>query len=367
MAIAPRESDLYDKVFGCLLGAAIGDAFGIRVEMMHYRDIEEQYGRITHFDPLPPRKPSTQPPLERWYPFGQQMAVEDGFHPLGRWSRELGAYTDDTRYQLIAYQAILRKRGPVSGVDLADEWLNYRLMAEGASEHRPTWSWPGPERTYARHTASLPRLVAMATAQRPLTPGWDGPLGLIHAGDPRSAGAVGSPFAVAMATAMQPEATIDDAIGNALRYPGSPGVMADEFVGRMTRLLEIAAECEDVFALREPFYRELLVTFPPWEAVFALEMVPCALTLCAIARGDAEQAIIGATNMGRDCDTIAGMAGQLCGALHGARELPPAWVEKVMRANPEPDLAVVAAELCEVLVEQAEEGERRARGVLGLG
>ena len=53
-----RETQLYDKVLGCLVGGAIGDAFGIRTEMMHYRDIEAQYGHVTHFDPLPPRRPS---------------------------------------------------------------------------------------------------------------------------------------------------------------------------------------------------------------------------------------------------------------------------------------------------------------------
>src|SRR5687768_1645224 len=112
-----RDSALYDKVFGCVVGGAIGDAFGIRVEMMHYRDIETQYGRVTHFDRLPPRQPSTQPPLERYYPFGPQMENEGGFHPLGRWSSEVGGYTDDTRYQLIAYQAILRKRGSIAGAE----------------------------------------------------------------------------------------------------------------------------------------------------------------------------------------------------------------------------------------------------------
>ncbi|MBE3144478.1 MAG: hypothetical protein IMZ61_11225 [Planctomycetes bacterium] len=49
-------------------GCAIGDAFGIRVEMMHYLDIEEQYDRVDHFGPLPPRKPSKQLAIEQWQP-----------------------------------------------------------------------------------------------------------------------------------------------------------------------------------------------------------------------------------------------------------------------------------------------------------
>src|SRR5262245_51309978 len=153
--------------------------------MMHYRDIEAQYGRITHFEPLPRREPSQESPLERWYPFGVQPQSVDGFHPLGRWSREVGAYTDDTRYRLMICQAILRKRGPITGQDLAAEWLNYRLMAEGADEFEPTLSWQGPQRAYARYTASLSKLTQMMLAQRPCVVGWDGPLGLIRAGNPK--------------------------------------------------------------------------------------------------------------------------------------------------------------------------------------
>jgi hypothetical protein len=364
--VAIRETRLYDKVFGCLIGEAIGDAFGIRLEMMHYRDIEAQYGRVTHFDPLPPRQPSRQSPLERFYPFGVQMGAEEGFHPLGRWSREVGVYTDDTRYQLIELQAILRRQGPIDGLDFAEEWLNYRLMAEGAAKHEPSWSWTGPQRAFARHDASLRRLVQMALSPRPATPGWDAPIGLIHAGDPRGAAANGSPFAVAIATAMLPEATVDDAVANAMRYADGQGEMAGEFVGRMQKLVEIAAKSPDVFALREPFYREFLVTFPPWNAVFVLEMVPCALALCLIARGDAEQAIIGAANLGRDCDTIAGMAGALSGALHGASALPAAWVEKVVRLNPEPDLGQVAEDLSRLIVSRAEEQQRRGSQLLSM-
>lgn len=361
-----RESMLYRKVSGCLLGGAIGDAFGIRTEMMHYRDIEAQYGRITHFDPLPPRRPTTASPLERWYPFGTQPHNEEGFHPLGRWSREVGVYTDDMRYRLLACQAIVRKRGPITGEDLAAEWLNYRLMAEGAADYLPTCSWPGPQRAYARIVASLDNLVRMAQEQRPFRAGWDAPVGLLHAGDPQGAAASGYAMAVAVASALLPNATIDGVIASVLRYAESLGRQANEFTGRLERLLDVAAHCADVFALREPFYREFLVTFPPWDAVFSLEMVPCALVLCLIAKGDPAQAIVGATNMGRDSDTIAAMAGELMGALYGSQTLPAPWVEQVTRLNPHPDLAQLAEDLCEVIAEQASTQQRRAADLLSL-
>ena len=39
-----EDNKLFKKIFGCLVGGAIYDAFGIRVEMMHYLDIKEQGG-----------------------------------------------------------------------------------------------------------------------------------------------------------------------------------------------------------------------------------------------------------------------------------------------------------------------------------
>jgi ADP-ribosylglycohydrolase len=361
-----KHTTAYQKVYGCLMGGAIGDAFGVRVEMMHYRDIEAQYGRVTHFDPLPPRRPSAEPPLERWNPFGEEPQGESEFHPLGRSSHELGVYTDDTRYKLMACQAILHKRGPISGADLAAEWLNYRLMAEGAPGAEPTLSWPGPQRAYARMMASLGELRRMAGESRTCWPGWYAPLGLIHAGDPDQAARDRYPIAVAVASALTPGATLDRVIDAVLEHADCLGEYANEFRGRLGRLLDIAAHCADVFALREPFYRSFLVTFPPWEEVFPLEMIPCALALRYIAKGDAEQAIIGATNMGRDSDSIATMAGDVTGALGGISGLPSACVDQVRSRNPQPDLAETAKALCGVILERAQIASRRTAGLLEL-
>jgi ADP-ribosylglycohydrolase len=344
------ENDpLFRKIFGCLVGGAIGDAFGIRVEMMHYLDIKDQYGWVTHFEDLPPRKPTTRPPPERWYPFGVQLGNVEGYHPLGRWSRDVGVYTDDMRYRLLACHAILQKGGPISGADFAETWFNYRLMAEGAEKHEPTLSWPGPEKAYARALGSLKRLSKLANQTRPCIPGWDAPMGIIHAGDATAAADSGYVMAVAIATALTPGATMEDVIENVLASAWTLGNHAGEFRGRLERLMEIARRCSEPFDLYEPFYREFLVTFPPWDAVFTLEMVPCALAICAISGKDTKQAIIGATNVGRDTDTIAAIAGELTGALYGIDALPTPWVNKVLRLNPNPDLGQMAKNLTDLV------------------
>ena len=121
-----------------------------------------------------------------------------------------------------------------------------------------------------------------------------------------------------------------------------------------------------MFALREPFYREFLVTFPPWEAVFTLEMIPAALALCHISRGDAAQALIGAANLGRDSDTIGSMVGELMGALYGVATFPASWVEQLNRLNPTPTLSVMADELVTIIEEQARAEQQRSAEVLRL-
>jgi ADP-ribosylglycohydrolase len=361
-----RETLLFKKVYGCIIGAAIGDAFGIRVEMMHYRDIAAQYGRVEHFGLLPPRRPSEQPPLERWNPFAVQMQNVGGYHPLGRWSREVGAYTDDMRYRLLAYRAMLKKGGPISGRDFAAEWFNYRLMAEGAAEFEPTLSWPGPQREYARYVASLDSLTRMAAGRRPCHAGWDGPVGVLYPGDPAAAADDGYPMAVAVAAALSPGADMESVIAAVLRHTECLGQNAAEFVARLERLLQTAAQCSDASELYEPFYRDFLVTFPPWDSVWIMEMIPAALAVCYVAKNDPTAAIIGAANLGRDADTIASIAGELMGALCGADALPAEWVAQVERLNPEPDMAEMAAGLTALAAERARVAEDRARETLSL-
>jgi hypothetical protein len=359
-----EDNSLFKKIFGCLVGGAIGDAFGIRVEMMHYLDIKDQYGWVTHFDDLPPRKPTSQSPLERWYPFGPQMGDVDGFHPLGRWSHEVGVYTDDMRYRLLACHTILQKGGPITGLDFANSWFNYRLMAEGADEHEPTLSWQGPQKAYARALCSLERLTKLANDKRPCFSGWDAPMGIIHAGNPADAAESGYVMAVAIATALTPSATIEDVIKNVLEYAWTLGRHAGEFKGRLERLLEIARSCTTPFDLYEPFYNEFLVTFPPWDAVWTMEMVPCALAICAIAGQDTKQAIIGATNIGRDADTIAGITGELTGALYGIDALPTPWVDKVLKLNPNPDMEQMARNITNLIIERNQSQLNRSKKIL---
>ena len=65
----------------------------------------------------------------------------------------------------------------------------------------------------------------------------------------------------------------------------------------------------------------------------SIEEVPIALGFLVVTGGDYEQSIFGGANYGRDCDSIAGMAGSIAGALHGAGALRDEWIARVNEAN----------------------------------
>ncbi len=61
--------------------------------------------------------------------------------------------------------------------------------------------------------------------------------------------------------------------------------------------------------------------------------MPLALGFLVVTRGDFEQSIFGGANYGRDCDSIASMAGAIAGTLHGAQAIRPGWIDQIKRAN----------------------------------
>lgn len=70
--------------------------------------------------------------------------------------------------------------------------------------------------------------------------------------------------------------------------------------------------------------------------------------------------------MGRDADTIAALAGEIMGVIHGSRTFPPAWVEQVLRLNPSPDLSQMARDLCALISRRALVMQHTARQIVSM-
>ena len=94
------DSLLFQKVYGCLLGGAIGDALGGPVEKMTPEQIRERYGGN----------------LDRYVPYERPP----GYHGHFGEGERLGAYTDDTRMKHIYCQAIFAAGGKPRAGDLHD-------------------------------------------------------------------------------------------------------------------------------------------------------------------------------------------------------------------------------------------------------
>lgn len=63
----------------------------------------------------------------------------------------------------------------------------------------------------------------------------------------------------------------------------------------------------------------------------SIEELPVALGMLLVSGGDYRQAVLGAVNYGRDCDSIATMAGALAGAL--GSPVPEDWAKTVAEAS----------------------------------
>ena len=81
----------------------------------------------------------------------------------------------------------------------------------------------------------------------------------------------------------------------------------------------------------------------------SIEEVPIALGFLVVTAGDYEGSIFGGTNYGRDNDSIAGMAGAISGALHGAGAIRSTWIERINSAN-RIDLSPIARNLTNLTI-----------------
>ena len=161
---------------------------------------------------------------------------------------------------------------------------------------------------------------------------------------------------VAVAEVTKSDATPVSIVGAVLDHPEClTGRLSRQFMGRLSALLDVAAKCNDVFELRRPFYDKFLV---PFEVGTDLEMIPFALAAFLVAKGDPKMTIIGAVNVGRDADTIACTAGEIAGAFAGYDAIPADWAETVQKANPEPDVKLVAQQLADVIGKNLEKKEK---------
>jgi ADP-ribosylglycohydrolase len=172
--------------------------------------------------------------------------------------------------------------------------------------------------------------------------------GLIHVNEADHCTDAAAALAAAIAAAFLPDASIRLCAAEAAKVirPTSGAIFRDA----LTEAVRLASSADSY----QDFRARYQARFSRPIACDALETVPAAFALALLANGDVRTAVEYAANFGRDTDTIASMAGALCGAL--TIEVPEAWI-----ASLGPEAVDSASRLAGELLDAAVDRTRRER------
>lgn len=292
----------YDRVYGAIIGQAVGDALGAPTEGMTRPEIRSKYGWVADF-------------------------VSDD--PAG---------TDDTEYAVLTAQTLLRYGRNLTLDDVTAIWRDTLAGQQGG------FNRGGFSEMDAIHNLRA-GLVAPQTGSDNHEMWSDGsamrigPVGVFCAGDPAEAARLAAidaqvshardgiycAQAVAAGVAVALVADSWEAVVEA----GLDAVPADSWSARTIKsAIDLGASATSLNRAVDDLYESISIFCYPWADV-APEATALAFGLFAAARGDYVGSVLGGVNIGRDADTIAAMAGSMAGALRGAQAVPERWRDRI--------------------------------------
>lgn len=329
--------NILDAVYGCLIGGAVGDALGAPVEGWDYEKIRQIYGRLTEI--IPSTRGNT----------GSEYGGSTGENRDEAYDHKppvKGQFSDDTTMRHLLCLAIVRKNGRVTPDEYA-EIIRERL--------NPNRVWTQDKLMLWKLKAGMnPWECGMGLIPCGCATMGIAPMGIINAGNPRQAyqdafniasiNQIGhnrdgaATFAAGVAAAFVPGATLESVLEVMRSYSSALMQRA------IYRTMKLARACKTVDEFAEKYYATMLdytwVSNPgesnERDRFFSgntIELVPITMAILHLTAGDTNQAMIEAASFGRDCDTTAGMAGSITGALHGATSIRQDWIATVENAN----------------------------------
>ncbi|SPF00853.1 ADP-ribosyl-[dinitrogen reductase] hydrolase [Streptomyces sp. MA5143a] len=371
-AVPHTDAGLEERITGALVGAAVGDALGGPVEGYTPEQILERHGGRVHgiVGPWNGDEWRTARPIAPYHK-GDGHVTDDTLmtHALVRVYERVRDHLD--AYAIAEHLVpdlmttprwipeLEAEALPLQRVFLAEKWLVARLH----------YGHVDPREAGAGNIVNCGAAMYMA------------PVGLVNAADPRGAYAealdiagahqssygreAAGVFAAAVAAACAPDATARSVVDTCVRLAKDGTRAAIEAV------CEVASRHADFESALKPL-REAVTPFdtvgPDYRApslgarrpsrLHSIEELPVALGMVLVARGDYRHAVLGSVNYGRDCDSIATMAGALAGAL--GSDVPADWAKTVAEAS-RLDLHAPATALTEVALQIHERDVRRRR------
>ncbi|MFI6000263.1 ADP-ribosylglycohydrolase family protein [Streptomyces sp. NPDC051366] len=337
---------LEDRAAGCLVGAAVGDALGGPVEGWSPDRIVERHGGRVHG--------IVGPWHEDW-----RTA-----RPIAPYHKGDGHVTDDTlmTHALVrVYEAV---RDHLDAYAIADHLVpdlmtNPRWIPELEAEALPLQRIFLAEKwivTRLHYAHADPREAGNGNIVNCGAAMYMAPVGIVNAGNPAGAYAealdaagahqssygreAAGVFAAAVAAACMPGATASSVVDTAL------ALAKDGTRAAISAVCEVASHHRDFESALAP----LRAAVAPYDSVgpdyrspslgarrpsrlHSIEELPIALGMLIVADGSYEGSVLGAVNYGRDCDSIATMAGAITGALSGVSAVPAAWAKQVAEAS----------------------------------
>ncbi|MET9153141.1 ADP-ribosylglycohydrolase family protein [Streptomyces griseoflavus] len=341
----PGGPPLDERITGALVGAAVGDALGGPVEGYSPEQITERHGGRVHGVVGP------------WHGDAWRTA-----RPVAPYHKGDGHVTDDTlmTHALVRVYATVRDHLDAYAVAahlVPDLMTNPRWIPELEAETIPLHriflaeKWLVARLHYGHadpREAGTGNIVNCGAAM------YMAPVGLVNAAHPAAAYAealdiagahqssygreAAGVFAAAVAAACAPGATADSVVAACL------ALAKDGTREAIEKVCEVAARHSDFESalrpLREavapydtvgPDYRSPSLGARRPSRLHAIEELPVALGMLVVAGGDFRHAVLGAVNYGRDCDSIATMAGAVSGAL--GSPVPEEWAKTVAEAS----------------------------------
>lgn len=311
---------LYEKILGSLIGISAGDAMGMPTSMLTPEQIKKYYGYVDDF---------VKPMAEH--------LIHEGL--------EEGSSTDDTIMTMLVADELIEQNGNITIDGMVQKLIKWALdnnMLESP-------------------------IIGPSTRSSLKT--------LINGGDPIEAGKFGETNGAAMkiapiglvnynnldllqenvykacvpshgtSTAISGAMAVSYAIASAMRGDGIDKIIKESIKGAeigvkmgnivpaasVARRIELAIELVDSSSSEEEAATKIYEIIGT--SMRTIESVPAAMGFFYLAKGNPKKAILIATNMGDDADTISSITGGISGAYSGIKDYPKHWIDVVYKSK----------------------------------